>query len=236
MQKQLCTMKWTLAKQWNAHHIGLELSIYLLLQTLDLLAWMCICLHISISNCVSQAHDDRSMGCLWHSSHLTASPQMELVEQSKIAQKHIPPFQILKPICSLGLDQSTLQEQLLVLGFDSHRSWVRLFLHLFVESLLARIVLISKLRKRKIMIVSWRFSFHYTTEREIWIKLTHSISQLLMVSSASQLLVTPCTWVSIHVLLYAGITCLYCAASKHKHSWHPLLLLIKYGEFLCGLE
>jgi hypothetical protein len=79
---------------------------------------------------------------------------MELVEQSKIAQKHIPPFQILKSICSLRLDQSTLQEQLLVLGFDSHRSWVRLFLHLFIERLLARIVLIGKLRKRKIMIVS----------------------------------------------------------------------------------
>jgi hypothetical protein len=65
---------------------------------------------------------DKLLGCLWHSTHLTASPQMELVEQSKITQKHIPPFQVLKPICSLGLDQSTLQEQLLVLGFDSHRS------------------------------------------------------------------------------------------------------------------
>ncbi len=114
------------------------------------------------------------MGCLWHSTHLTASPQMELVEQSKIAQKHIPPFQILKSICSLRLDQSTLQEQLLVLGFDSHRSWVRLFLHLFIERLLARIVLISKLRKRKIMIVSWKFSFHYTTGKRNLNK-THSL-------------------------------------------------------------
>jgi hypothetical protein len=134
----------------------------------------------------------------------------------------------------LGLDQSTLQKQLLVLSFDSHRSWVRLFLHLFIETLLARIVLISTLRKRKIMIVSWKFSFHYTTEREIWIKLTHSISQLLMVLSASQLLVTPYTWVSIHVLQYAGITCLYCAASKHKHSWHPFFSRSKMENFSVG--